>query len=151
MISQVLGFAELLPLLEALRSPFLLRRHWRQLGQALGVPDLTPETASLSSLIQAGALQEMARLTTLADCAQQESALENRLQAMQDEWAQVKFTVTVRDGLEVCPRGARGVVTRLATSICHLRHDQMQQGPTEPHAGRSTFLLSSGGAVGGYY
>ena len=27
----------------------------------------------------------------------------------------------------------------------------MEQGPTEPHAGRSTFLLSSGGAGGGYY
>ena len=27
----------------------------------------------------------------------------------------------------------------------------MEQGPTEPHAGHSTFLLSSGGAGGGYY
>ena len=41
--------------------------------------------------------------------------------------------------------------SRLATSVCQLRHDQMEQGPTEPHAGRSTFLLSSGGAGGGYY
>ena len=40
---------------------------------------------------------------------------------------------------------------RLATSVCQLRHYPMQQGPTEPHAGRSTFLLSSGGAGGGYY
>ena len=39
----------------------------------------------------------------------------------------------------------------LATSVCRLRHDQMEQGPTEPHAGRSTLLLSSGGAGGGYY
>ena len=38
--------------------------------------------------------------------------------------------------------------TRLTTSICQLRHDQMEQGPTEPHAGCSTFLLSSGGAGG---
>ena len=30
---------------------------------------------------------------------------------------------------------------RLATSVCQLRHNQMEQGPTEPHAGRSTFLL----------
>ena len=27
----------------------------------------------------------------------------------------------------------------------------MEQGPTEPHAGRGTLLLSSGGAGGGYY
>ena len=40
---------------------------------------------------------------------------------------------------------------RLATSVCQPRHDRMEQGPTEPHAGRSTFLLSSGGAGGGYY
>ena len=39
-------------------------------------------------------------------------------------------------------------LTRLATSICPLRGDRMEQGPTEPHAGRSTFLLSSGGAGG---
>jgi len=43
------------------------------------------------------------------------------------------------------------VDARLGTSVCQLRHDQMEQGPTEPHAGRSTFLLSSGGAGGGYY
>ena len=36
-------------------------------------------------------------------------------------------------------------------SVCQPRHDRMEQGPTEPHAGRSTFLLSSGGAGGGYY
>ena len=40
------------------------------------------------------------------------------------------------------------VGTRLANGACQLRHDQMEQGPTEPHAGRSTFLLSSGGAGG---
>ena len=42
-------------------------------------------------------------------------------------------------------------LSRLATSVRQLRRDQMEQGPTEPHAGRSTFLLSSGGAGGGYY
>ena len=47
-------------------------------------------------------------------------------------------------------RGGREVA-RLATSVCQLRHDRMEQGPTEPHAGRRTFLLSSGGAKGGYY
>ena len=41
--------------------------------------------------------------------------------------------------------------TRLATSVCQPRHDQMEQGPTEPRIGRSMFLLSSGGAGGGYY
>ena len=38
--------------------------------------------------------------------------------------------------------------TRLVTSACQLRHDPMEQGPTEPQSGRSTFLLSSGGAGG---
>ena len=32
--------------------------------------------------------------------------------------------------------------------VCQLRHNRMEQGPTEPHAGHSTFLLSCGG-VGG--
>jgi len=43
---------------------------------------------------------------------------------------------------------AQGDATRLATSVCRLRRDRMGQGPTVPHAGRSTFLLSSGGAGG---
>ena len=30
---------------------------------------------------------------------------------------------------------------RLATSVCQLRHDQMEEGPTEPHTGCGTFLL----------
>ena len=49
-----------------------------------------------------------------------------------------------------CPLVVRNgmLTTRLATSVCQLRHDQMEQGPTESHAGRSTFLLSSGGAEG---
>ena len=47
-------------------------------------------------------------------------------------------------------RGPGYLQSRLATSVCRLRHDQMEQDPTEPHAGRSTFLLSSGGAGGGY-
>ena len=38
--------------------------------------------------------------------------------------------------------------SRLAASVCQLRHDRMEEGPTEPHTGRSTFLLSSGGAGG---
>ena len=33
---------------------------------------------------------------------------------------------------------------RLANGVCQLRHDQMEQG------GRSTFLLNSGGAGGGW-
>ena len=47
--------------------------------------------------------------------------------------------------------GWEGRSLRRATSVCQLRHDQMEQGPTESHTGRSTFLLSSGGARGGYY
>ena len=35
--------------------------------------------------------------------------------------------------------------TRRATSVCQFRHGSDGAGPTEPHAGRSTFLLSSGG------
>ena len=54
------------------------------------------------------------------------------------------------------PRGPTGrdgflhrARSRPATSVCQLRHDRMEQDPTEPHAGRSTFLLSSGGVGGG--
>ena len=49
-----------------------------------------------------------------------------------------------RGHVPLCAR----IPPRPATSVCQLRHDRMGQGPTEPHAGRGTFLLSSGG-VGG--
>ena len=49
-----------------------------------------------------------------------------------------------------CPAPA-WVHSRLAPSVCRLRQERMGQGLTEPHAGRGTFLLSSGGAGGGYY
>ena len=41
--------------------------------------------------------------------------------------------------------------TRFATHVRRLRRDRTEQGPTEPHAGRGTFLLSFGGAGGGSY
>ena len=46
---------------------------------------------------------------------------------------------------------AGGVGNRRATGVCQLRHDRMEQGPTQLRTGCSTFLLSSGGAGGGYY
>ena len=67
-------------------------------------------------------------------------------------WADCAQPATNRRGITAVCRGlARPVQSRLATSICRLRHDQTEQGPTEPHAGRGTFLPSSGGAGGGYY
>ena len=44
-----------------------------------------------------------------------------------------------------------GLVGRLATGICHLRYERVAQGPTEPHSGRGTFLLSSGDGGDRYY
>ena len=41
--------------------------------------------------------------------------------------------------------------TRFATRVCQLRHERMEQGLTEPHSARGTFLLSSGDARGGRY
>ena len=53
--------------------------------------------------------------------------------------------------LWISQRNRGGTVPpRPATSICQLRYDRMEQGPTDPHTGHSTFLLSSGGAGGGY-
>ena len=62
------------------------------------------------------------------------------------------FVTRWSPGLKASPfvKGHHHQRTRLATSVCPLRHDQMGQGPTEPHTGHSTFLLSSGGAGGGY-
>ena len=55
----------------------------------------------------------------------------------------------MRSSLNAFAAVSAGSRSRRASSVCRLRHDQMEQGPTEPHAGRSTFLLSSGGAVAG--
>ena len=52
------------------------------------------------------------------------------------------------DAFKPPPTTKAGILSGLATSVRQLRHDQMGQGPTEPHARRGTFLLSSGGAGG---
>ena len=46
-----------------------------------------------------------------------------------------------------------GSVGRRGVQTCHwsATSDPMEQDPTEPHAARSTFLLSCVGAGGGYY
>ena len=61
-------------------------------------------------------------------CCQKRSTI-----AVYDEWKEHYCTVVVQEGFPAPPA----------------RPCQPPQGPTEPHAGRSMFLLSSGGAGGG--
>ena len=49
-------------------------------------------------------------------------------------------------GTHIGPRHSLGSLMRLPA-----KHDEREHGSTEPHARHSTFLLSSGGAGGGYY
>ena len=59
------------------------------------------------------------------------------------------FYIDIRMRLRVSPvLLATPLVSPLTPTLRarHNIHDQMEQGPTEPHAGHSTFLLSSGGA-----
>ena len=53
--------------------------------------------------------------------------------------------VACAEGPVLCPASG-SMCPPHQTCHCHLRHDQMEQGPTEPHTRRSTFLLSSGDA-----
>ena len=45
-------------------------------------------------------------------------------------------------------RSRHWVLFRLATSVCQLRHDQMEQDCTGPHTGHRTYMLRFGGAEG---
>ena len=69
-------------------------------------------------------------------------------QAIERDPAPSAVCNTPSDGIRFDPKGLQ---SRRATSVRRLRHDRMEQSPTEPHAGRGTFRLSSGGAGGGYY
>ena len=52
----------------------------------------------------------------------------------------VQCAVHVVDSISLPTSSARAVPNRRATGACQPRNDEMEQGPTQPHAGRSTFL-----------
>ena len=144
------------PLAPPVPLPQICKWNLRKLAEALD-PTL-PQTVSLPILEAEydGTFRReyedrmLQKLGFLAPISREEDLemLQDLLSVMESTGAD--WTDTFRALARVCGRCGCGR-TRLATSVCQLRHDRMGQGPTEPHAGRSTFLLSSGGAGGGYY
>ena len=80
------------------------------------------------------------------DCLQQPAQPNHRRQAFSGS----VHRQAIGQG-EATPSGTGWLQISFATRVCRLRHDQMARGPTGPHAGCSTFLLSFGGGGGGYY
>jgi dynein heavy chain, axonemal len=74
--SEVDDFALLVPLVQALRNPGMRSRHWDQLSSQSGM-QLRPEPGmTLDNAVHAGLLDQLPALTSIADVASKEHAIE---------------------------------------------------------------------------
>jgi len=87
------GFRPYLPLVCALRSPYLKTRHWNSIID-LKSPPLEVDSdlhQSLEDVIDKGAMQLVEEINEISHFAAREKKLEEQVQAMKDEWRNVKF------------------------------------------------------------
>jgi dynein heavy chain len=87
------GFRPYLPLVSALRSPFLRQRHWATI-LALRAPPLAinPDlTQSLEELLEEGVMMLVEEINEIGHYAAREKKLEEQVTAIRDEWKHIKF------------------------------------------------------------
>lgn len=87
------GFRPFLPLVCALRSPHLKTRHWASILELRSPPlEIDPDLhQSLEEIIDKGALQLVEEINEISHFAAREKKLEEQVQAMKEEWRNIKF------------------------------------------------------------
>ena len=84
-------FRKNVPLIEALGSPALRDRHWEALSLAIG-HDLIPDMElTLESMVNMDIMQYLDKIDEVTMVANKEFALQKKLKAMNEEWAEIEF------------------------------------------------------------
>ncbi|GLG98287.1 Dynein heavy chain, cytoplasmic, partial [Gryllus bimaculatus] len=89
--AKVEKFKQFIPLLHVICNQGLQERHWKEISEVAGV-DITPEKyPSLNDMVEAGLMKYVTRLDEISVSATKEYALEQNLQKMKEEWADIEF------------------------------------------------------------
>ena len=88
------AFRPIIPLIVAVAKKSLLarRRHVQRLAEVLGVERLDSfETKTITDLIKLGALNHLSRIDEVADHAEKEEQISEKLNKMRSEWDKIQF------------------------------------------------------------
>ena len=88
-------FRPYLPLIYALRSPYLKGRHWAEIHD-LKTPrlEIDPDLSqSLKKVQEKGAMQFIEQINEISHFADKERKLEQQVHVMKDEWRSIKFNL----------------------------------------------------------
>ena len=84
-------FKQYIPLLQIICTPGLQDRHWRQISKVVNVHITVTPTSCLADMIELGLLLHIAKLEEISSAAVKEHALQQSLQRMKEDWADIKF------------------------------------------------------------
>ncbi|CAL7933869.1 unnamed protein product [Xylocopa violacea] len=87
-------FRQYIPLLQIICTPGLQKRHWEQMSRIVNVDIVLTATSCLSDMIDLGLLVHVSKLEEISSAAVKEHALQQNLQKMKDEWAEIEFKFT---------------------------------------------------------
>ncbi|XP_017759468.1 PREDICTED: dynein heavy chain 3, axonemal [Eufriesea mexicana] len=84
-------FKQYIPLLQIICTPGLQDRHWKQMSEVVNVDIIPTETSCLSDMVDLGLLVHLSKLEEISSAAVKEHALQQNLQKMKEEWAEIEF------------------------------------------------------------
>ncbi|KAF3429654.1 hypothetical protein E2986_08409 [Frieseomelitta varia] len=84
-------FKQYIPLLQIICTPGLQDRHWKQISRVVNVYITVTPTSSLADMIELGLLLHIAKLEEISSAAVKEHALQQSLQKMKEDWADIEF------------------------------------------------------------
>ncbi|XP_076766493.1 dynein heavy chain 3, axonemal [Xylocopa sonorina] len=87
-------FKQYIPLLQIICTPGLQKRHWEQMSKIVNVDIVLTATSCLSDMVDLGLLVHVSKLEEISSAAVKEHALQQNLQKMKDEWAEIEFKFT---------------------------------------------------------
>lgn len=95
---KVSSFKETLPVVQNLRNPHLLDRHWSEITELLSHDIKNDPEFTMGTLIDVNAMEHQAAIAVISTKAGQEAALNEMLQKVEDTWSELVFPVNAHKG-----------------------------------------------------
>ncbi|XP_043259913.1 dynein axonemal heavy chain 7 isoform X2 [Colletes gigas] len=86
-------FTECMPIVATLGNPGLKARHWEQISEIIGIPMKVDADLTLAKVLSMGLEGFVEKFTGISDNASKENTLEKAIDKMQEDWAELTFTV----------------------------------------------------------
>ncbi|XP_078046876.1 dynein axonemal heavy chain 7-like [Augochlora pura] len=86
-------FRDRMPIILTLGNPGLKDRHWEQISEIIGIPIKVDADLTLAKVLEMGLDSLASKFEAISDNASKEATLERAMDRMQNDWADLVFTV----------------------------------------------------------